>query len=555
MLTNINIRNFILVKSLSLDFQSGLHVLTGETGAGKSIWIDAIEIGLGGRADANIIYPNEKTCDITLCFDLKNLSDAKKWLASQDLPNDDECIIRRIIDAEKPSRTTINGVPIPQQLIRTFSECVLSIHGQHQHQRLLKADEQRDLLDRYADNENNLSLIQKYYDEWKTVDKETQTLKQHMHNKSSELSLLHYQLQEIQQLQIQENEYDKLFSQYQQLHHSKQFAVTLNEALTFVDNDNNPGACNLTQQSLRQLQSIRTDNPKIENIKSLLQTACIHLDEARDALKQYSHDNDFSGDQLEKIEQRLVLLQDFARKHHIDPTQLSHIENSLKQKIELLEKADEKLLSLENQKNKMIAEYQIIAGNLTQRREKAAKKLSIAITEQMQQLGMSGGKFEIQLHNNQLPINIYGNEQIHFLIATNPGQTPHDLSRIVSGGELSRLSLIIQVLTAQQKKLPTLIFDEVDVGIGGKTADLIGRLLRELSQNAQILCVTHLPQVAANGHHHFFASKMVDDKTTSTQIILLTAQERAKELARMLSGSKITEKSLEHATELLENIG
>jgi DNA repair protein RecN (Recombination protein N) len=205
MLTHIHINNFVIVKSLSLDFQNGLHVLTGETGAGKSIWIDAIEIGLGGRADAQMIYPNEKTADITLCFDLKNLSDAKKWLAMHDLPNDDECIIRRIIDIEKPSRTTINGIPVPQQLVRNFAENVLSIHGQHQHQRLLKTDDQRELLDRYANNDEILLQIHTHYDQWKSIDREMQTLKLQMQNKTSDLNLWQYQLEELQQLHIQEN--------------------------------------------------------------------------------------------------------------------------------------------------------------------------------------------------------------------------------------------------------------------------------------------------------------------------------------------------------------
>src|SRR3990167_6526031 len=479
MLNHIHIKNFIIVKSLSLDFQNGLHVLTGETGAGKSIWIDAIEIGLGGRADSNMIYPGEKTCDITLCFDLNNLTDAKKWLAANDLPNDNECIIRRIIDQDKSSRTTINGIPIPQQLVRTFSEYVLSIHGQHQHQRLLKSDDQRELLDRYANNSDLLLKIQTYYDEWKSIDREVQILKKQIQNKTSDLNLWQYQLEELENCAIQENEYEKLFTQFQQLHHAKQFSTTLHEALLLLENENSPAANNLTHQSLQHLNTIRTDDSKIENIRSLLQTATIHLDEARDALQQYCNTIDFSGEQLEKIEKRLSLLQDIARKHHIDPTQLTDIENSLRQKILLLEKSDETITDL--------------------KRQKAAKKLCVAITDQMQQLGMNGGKFDIQLQTNESPISNIGSEKIHFLIATNPGQTPHDLSQIVSGGELSRLSLIIQVLTAEQKNTPTLIFDEVDSGVGGKTADLVGKLLRQLSNNAQVLCVTHLPQVAANG--------------------------------------------------------
>ena len=551
MLTNITINNFIIVKSLSLDFYSGLHTLTGETGAGKSIWIDAIEIGLGGRADAKMIYPNAQSADITLCFNLQNLPEAKKWLESHDLPYEEECIIRRIIDSEKPSRTTLNGIPVPQQLVRTFSEMILCIHGQHQHQQLLKSDEQRHLLDQYAHNDALLLQIQTDYEEWKSLDRETQSLQAQSKNKSSDLTLWQYQLDELQKLAIRENEYDDLFLQYQQLHHAKNFATTLNEAFSYIQNDACPAAQDLTQHALQRLQTIHSDEPRIENIRSLLQTASIHLDEAADALQQYCDDADFSGAKLESIEKRLAVLQDIARKHHIDPTHLSEIEQSLKQKISVLEKADEILNTLEKQKNKILLSYQETAKKLTQYREKAAKKLSVAVTEQMQELGMHGGHFTIQFIKNNTPIHPNGNENVQFLIATNPGQAPHELSQIVSGGELSRLSLMMQVLTTQQKKVPTLIFDEVDVGIGGKTADLVGRLLRQLSNDAQILCVTHLPQVAAYGHHHFRASKIVDGKQTTTAITLLNQTERTEELARMLSGATVTDKSLLHANELL----
>lgn len=551
MLTHIHIKNFVIVKSLSLDFENGLHVLTGETGAGKSIWIDAIEIGLGARADGYMIYPGEKTCDITVCFNLNKQPDAKAWLASHDFPDDDECIIRRIIDHDKPSRTTINGTPIPQQLIRQFAQFILCIHGQHQHQRLLKSDDQRDLLDRYAKNDDLLLTIQTQHEEWKSLDRELNTLKQQAQNKSSDLTLWQYQLDELHQLHLSENEYDNLFLKYQQLHHGKQFAMALNETLSFIHHDDNPAAHDLTEQALQRINSIHLDDPKIENIKSLLQTAAIHLDEARDALQQYCYDLDVGGDQLDHIERRLAQLQDTARKHHVDPNQLNEVIASLQQKITQLEKADEIISNLEQQQKQIIQNYQKNAKKLTDSRQSAAKKLSHAITAHMQELGMHGGQFAIELPKQESAIHPYGNEKIQFLITTNPGQPPHELSHVVSGGELSRLSLILQMITAQQKNTPTLIFDEVDVGIGGKTADIVGRLLRALSQSAQVLCVTHLPQVAACGHHHYFAEKIIDGKSTSTTMRILTKSERTEELARMLSGAAVTENSLSHAKELL----
>lgn len=551
MLANIHIKNFIIVKSLSLDFQNGLHVLTGETGAGKSIWIDAIEIGLGGRVDARMIYPGETRSEITLCFDLAHHTHTKKWLSSQDLPSEDECIIRRIIDQDKPSRTTLNGIPIPQQLIRTLAHYLLCIYGQHQHQRLLKSDEQRELLDHYAGNDLLLETIQTQYTEWKKLECEIQICTEQAKNKSSDLALWQYQLEELQTLQLEDNEYEKLFSRYQQLHRKKQFAITLHETLSFIQGDDQPAACALAQQALQKLNTIRAEDAEISNIQQLLTTANIHLEEAFDALQKYCHHIDMDDNQLQKIEKRLTILQDVARKHHIDPAQLNELIISLQQKITQSEKADEIILAHKQKQKTIIAEYDASAKKLSQSRKKAAEKLSAAITAQMQTLGMSGGYVEISLEKNENPISAFGNEQIYFLITTNPGQKPHALSHIVSGGELSRLSLIIQMLTAEKKNTPTLIFDEVDVGIGGKTAEIVGKLLRELSNNTQVLCVTHLPQVAANGHHHFKAEKVSDGKITSTMIKLLDKKEQTEEIARMLSGAKITSNSLSHAKELL----
>lgn len=554
MLTHIHIKNFIIVKSLSLDFQHGLHVLTGETGAGKSIWIDAIEIALGGRADANMIYAGEKNAEITLCFDLRHLPAAKQWLQEHALPDEDECIIRRTIDQDKPSRTTINGTPTPQQFIRALAETILCIHGQHHHQRLLKSDMQRIILDRFAGNEALVFSTHQHHETWKTLDRESQQLQLQMQNKSSDLALWQYQLDELQSLTISENEYDTLFAQFQKAHHTKHFAESMHEAYALINNDDATSASDLVQQALHRLHSLPHDDASITNIRSLLQTAAIHIDEASDALQAYCHANDFSPAELAHIERRLATLQDIARKHHVDPTQLSEVETGLQHKIAQLEQADDVLASLEKQKKEVVAHYQKTAATLSKQRNSAAKKLSSAITEAMQTLGMNGGQFEIALPAHNKPIHFYGNEDIQFLIATNPGQSPQPLSQVVSGGELSRLSLIIQMLTVEKNNTPTIIFDEVDVGVGGKTATLIGRLLRELGQKTQVLCVTHLPQVAACGHHHFYAKKISDGKTTSTTILPLTETERTEELARMLSGSHITENSLSHARELLTTI-
>lgn len=554
MLSHIHIHNFVIVKSLSLDFAHGLHVLTGETGAGKSIWIDAIHIGLGGRTDATIIYPGETTCDITLCFSLENQPEAKQWLTERDLSSDHECIIRRIIDHQKPSRTTINDVPVTQQFIREFAEHVLCIHGQHQHQQLLKSDDQRKLLDRHANNEMLLSEIQLCYTEWKTIHHELDTLNAQVKTKSSDLALWCYQRDELLALQIESDEYETIFKRYQELHHTKQFASKLNEAFSLINGDTDLSAIDQVHQSLQRIHSIQSSDKKITHIHSLLQTASIHLAEARDALQVYCNNFDNSDAELAMIEKRLTVLQDIARKHHVDPTELEDVIQSLNHNIEHLAQSDQRIQSLEKKQQTVINAYQKIANKLTYIRDKTAKTLSADITSFMQQLGMQEGRFEIQLVPTDTAIHSYGNETIQFFVATNSGQVPHALGQIVSGGELSRLSLIIQLLIAQQKNTPTLIFDEVDAGIGGKTADMIGRLLRKLGEKTQVLCVTHLPQVAACGHHHFLAEKATHQEKTCTTITVLDDHQRIKELARMLSGAAITQKSMLHAKELLMSL-
>ncbi len=551
MLTHIYIQHFAIVQSLALDFQAGLQVLTGETGAGKSIWVDALQIGLGERTDASVIYANEPRCEITLCFDLQKLPSAQSWLSAHDLSDIEECIIRRVIYRDKPSRTTINGTPIPQQLVRELSHLLLCIHSQHQHQRLLKSPQQRYLLDQYANNDDLLTKLQTQYEQWKKINDQLMQLKSQVQSKAANQSLWQYQLNEIQSLQLADNEFQETFEKYQRLHAAKNTITALNEVLALLSSDTQPSATALLQQAQKQLQNIHGLDTALQTAQTLLDSATIQLDEATASLADYCGDTDFQLAQLDQIEQRLQAIQDIARKHHIEPEQLHTVEKTLEAQLQVLENIDTEIEAFEKQLTSIENNYQKIADKLTTRRQNTAKKMSVAITEHMQTLGMPGGQCQIICEPITRGVHPYGNETVIFLVATNPGQTPQPLSQTVSGGELSRLSLICHVLTAEVKNTPTLIFDEVDVGIGGKTADIVGRLLRELGKQTQVLCITHLPQVAANGHHHFKAEKITQKQQTCTTIKPLTVAERTHEIARMLSGSSITEKSLSHANELL----
>lgn len=552
MLTHIHIQHFAIVESLALDFQMGLQVLTGETGAGKSIWVDALQIGLGERADASVIFSNATRCSITLCFDLSQLEKAKRWLATQDIDATDECIVHRVIYADKPSRTTINGIPVPQALVKELSHYLLCIHSQHQHQQLLKHAQQRHLLDQYANNDALIKTIHQHYLQWKTLEDKLTTLQSQAQSKSANLALWEYQLTEIKNLALEDNEFQETFSQYQKLHQSKNVLGALNKALFYLSNeDDQPSASSLLSHAQRCIDSISEQDEMTRQVQTALETAHVHIIEASETLSQFCNDTDFQLSQLDQMEKRLNQIQMIARKHNVEPEALSLIEHDLETQIQALENVDNEIAHLKKQQVDIVNAYQTTAATLTNSRKKAAKAMEKIITDDMQSLGMPGGKCEI--HCNTQPDGIYpfGNESVSFLVATNPGQKPQALSQHVSGGELSRLSLICHVLTAQAKNTPTLIFDEVDVGIGGKTADVVGKLLRELGKHAQVLCITHLPQVAANGHHHFKAEKITDKHTAITTIKPLDVAERREEIARMLSGATITEKSLSHATELL----
>lgn len=551
MLTHIHIQNYVIVDSLSLDFKSGLNVLTGETGAGKSIWVDAVGLALGDRADTNAIRQNETQCDITLCFDLSHIPSAKQWLCDQQLESDDECIIRRVIQHDGPSRSTINGRPCPLSLLREFSQHVLTTHGQHQQQALLKRDYQRSMLDRFAKNHNLLSQIVELYSQSQRIQKELDELNAKSSNRDAELNLLRYQLDELEQHAPQPNEWQTLSSQHQKLYNAKDLIQHVNQAIAVSIENESSSAITMIQQAIIELTSIKHDDKQITAIKELLNTATINLQEAGDELHHYRNALDLDPESLASIELRLSQIHDLARKHHVNPEQLSDVLIALQQKVTQLENIDSEIQILNDAKQKLMQQYQQLAEKLTASRHKAANVISKKITAYMQELGMQGGQFTIEFETLTNGIYAHGNERITFLVSTNPGQTLSPMNKVISGGELSRISLALQVITAEKEGTPTLLFDEVDVGIGGKTADIVGQLLRKLGEHTQVLCITHLPQVAALGHHHYKAIKQSTSKTTTTCIQPLSQAQRIDELARMLSGAKITEQTRAHAKEML----
>ena len=549
MLTDITINNFTIIDKLDLELNPGFTVITGETGAGKSIILDAVNLALGARGDSKTVRPGEKRCLISLSFEIGKNALAKAWLSAHDF-SDDECIVQRSITADGKSRSSINGQPCPQSLMREFGELILTIHGQHQHQALLKSETQRQCLDYFADNQPLLEKTRDYFASWQAIDKQLTDLQTKNINKTAEIELLRFQLKELNEASLQADEWHTLSEQHKSLYHAKDIIDLLNESLSFLS-DHEFAITSQLAHAENNLSQILKFDARFTNAKQLLSEANIQLDEAVDELNGLKDQLDLDPEALQKTEARLSLLHQLARKHRVEPAELFGVQQRLQKQLTTLEDADQIIEDLKKQQTEIISSYQTVASKLSKARQKSAKLLNKKITEAMQTLSMEGGYFQIDFSARDNAIHPHGNEQVLFMVSTNPGQPLSPMQKVVSGGELSRISLALEVLTASKTQKPVLIFDEVDTGIGGKTADVVGNLLRELGQSAQIFCVTHLPQVAAKGMHQFKVEKIKSKASTRTQIAVLNHQQRIEEIARMLAGSEISDQALKHAEELL----
>ena len=539
MLTNLVIKDFTIIDHLDINLQPKMTVLTGETGAGKSIIIDTLEIALGARS--------KEHCDITASFNIENNVAAKNWLQNQDLSNDDECIIRRIININGRSRSSINSTPYPQQLTRELGSLLVNIHGQHEHQALLKRDSQRDLLDNFANHQQLCSEVKNIYLDWQKTNNKLTELQKLTSNQQAQTDLLNYQIKELDELTLEENELEDLHQEHKQLVNAEQLLANCNSALNIITENNLVNA----QNALTNIKDIDT---KINTAHELLNNATIQAQEAAYELQHYLDKVNLNPERLASVEQRLNTIHNLARKHHVQPEQLFDLHKDLSTQLQQITNAAEDVKKITENLQTLTTKYQTTANKLTTSRKQAAEKLCEKITQQMQQLNMPYGKFEILfIPNKNNNFSATGLEQIEFLVTINPGQPLQPLTKVASGGELSRISLAIQVITASTAITPTLIFDEVDVGIGGKTAEIVGQLLQTLGNTTQIICVTHLPQVAAQGHHHLQVTKQTSKTTTTAQIKTLEHDSRIKEIARMLGGIKITAQTLAHAKEMCEN--
>ncbi len=552
MLTQIYIRNFAIIDQLELDLSQGMSVMTGETGAGKSILVDALGLVLGDRADSDVVRHGAERAEISAYFDITQLKPVQAWLQENDLDVADECALRRIISAEGRSRGYINGSPAPLQLMKALGEMLVDIHGQHQHQSLLKADIQRHLLDDYAGNKSLVDQIHQLYQGWKNASQQLETLRQNARQKDARLELLRYHTRELEALDLGLDELKQLDEEQRRLANGGNLMQKCSSALEALYENDAGSALHLVNQQLAELESLRQLDPQLSGICDMLNEATIQIQEGCNDLRHYVDRLELDPERLDWVEQRLGSIHDMARKHHVKPETLPELLTQFSDELAQLENVDIELETLENQIEKLQQQYTDLAGKLSQKRSKAATKLAKQVTAIIRELGMPAGKFSLSLtpREENAP-HRHGRETISFEVAANPGQPAKPLTKVASGGELSRISLAIEVLLCNSQQIPTLIFDEVDTGIGGAVAESVGQQLRALGKSHQVLCVTHLPQVAALGHQHFQVSKLVEKKKTRTRIIELDTQARQDEIARMLGGMEITTQTRAHAEEMI----
>ncbi|WP_096086115.1 DNA repair protein RecN [Agaribacterium haliotis] len=553
MLSHLQISNFTLVEQLELELHKGLSALTGETGAGKSILLDALALVLGDRADADKVRHGAERADIQASFNLAALPWVSKWLKEQDLGEGDECLLRRVVTQEGRSRAFINGQSVTLQQLKCLGDMLVDIHGQHEHQSLLKNRTQLRLLDAFGQQRKLAKEVKRAYFHWHCCKERLEQLQNQSDEINARFQLLSYQVDELEQLELGEHEINELENEQKQLaniEHIQHNCQHLNELCS----DDEQGLISRLHSGLKLLNELGdTKSTKLQNVESLLEQALINVQEAHNDVEREQQNQELDPKRLQEIDQRLSRIYDVARKHRVMPEELYALQQQLNGELQQLQSGDKQIEALESELAEYLLHYRQLADQLSQVRQQAAEQLQLAVNGKLAQLAMGHANFVASLQSLSEQPHSDGNEQVQFLISTSPGQAPKALAKIASGGELSRISLAIQVVTAQTSTIPTLIFDEVDVGIGGTTGDIVGELLRELGEQGQVLCVTHLAQVASKAHHHLRVEKTIEKDAVNSSLSQLGGDEKIMEIARMMGGAIDSEQSLAHARAMLAN--
>jgi DNA repair protein RecN (Recombination protein N) len=552
LLLSININNYTLVETLEIEFSSGTTAITGETGAGKSLVLDALGMALGDRADTGTIRHGKDRAEITATFAIDSIEDAKVWLNNNDFSAEDECILRRIYTVEGRSRGYINGQSCTMQQLQQLGDMLSDIHSQHEHQSLLRRETHRRLLDEYTNATDLASQVASDFRDWHAAHKKLTALLERSDELIARKDLLSFQVNELQQIDIEPTSLAKLEVEQQTLANAEQILQDSHSLLAICDQNEGNNVRDGLNRALSILAGLKHKPDALGSAEELLQGSLIQIEEATREIE--SHIDRFEADpqRLALVEDQLAIIFQLSRKHRVNADQLSETLTVLEQELQSLQDGGESIDTLQLQVADLAADYETSASKLSAMRQKGSATMAAEINQQLQKLSMEGAELVVQL--SPLDTGEYrasGFEEVEFLLATNPGQPHKALAKIASGGELSRVSLAIQVVAAAHSKIPTLIFDEVDVGIGGSTADIVGQLLKRLGDRGQVISVTHQPQVAAHAHHHYRASKVVEANSAESLMVALDHSARVDELARMLGGAQVTDQTLSHAAELL----
>ena len=554
MLKSIYISNFAIIDQLELEFHSGMSVLTGETGTGKSIIIDALNLALGGRADRSMARDKEQRIEIAVTLDTSQVKAALNWLEKHSLDTQDtQCVLRRVIAANGKSRAYINGSPCPLMQLRHLGAQFVDIYGQHEGQSLMHRDQQRTLVDSFCENEATVDELAGLFRDWQDLNRQLSEVENTHEAARSQLDLLRYQFQELEQLALEDGEVEELNARHIHLSHANELregSMRISDRLAGEGDDK---IFDRLGQLVVELEKLNATDPLLNSPFEELRGIQIQLGETAGALRDYSEKMSTDPQELQCVEERIAVVEEIARKHRVKPGELIGLYSSISNKLQILEDSHVDPEEVRHALHEIEQRYRVLAAKISAARKASAQALDETITEAMQRLGMRGGRFHIDIQprpSDEPTLN--GLDALQFLVSTNPGQDLRPLNKVASGGELSRLSLAIQITTANNLAIPTLIFDEVDAGVGGATAEIVGKHLHELSYNAQVLCVTHLAQVAAQADHHYKVDKLEHDTSIRTEISQLEEQARIDELARMLGGIKMTRNTQEHAKEMLQ---
>ena len=555
MLTQLTINNFAIVRQLEIELAKGMSVITGETGAGKSIAIDALGLCLGQRIETSMVREGQERAEICASFFIEPTNPAYQWLQEQELQDSDnpsDCILRRVINADGRSKAFINSTPVSASQLKEIGQYLIHINGQHASQLLLKNDYQLQLVDTFAHHHDLLAQMREDYRAWKNLQTQVKTFQQKVAENEAKKQLLQYQVEELDEFALRPNEYLELEEDQRRLSNSEQLTQLSQSALQLLSENETVSIDSMLYRAMQYIDELSELDPRYASVQTMLNDALIQVQEATSEVQHLASHIEQDPMLLQEIEQRLGQALQLARKHNVKPEELVEWHQKLKAELTALLDFSESEERLILEEKAAFEKMQRTAKQLHESRCQAARKLAQQVTHSIKGLAMENAEFFIEVNSDLAKVAANGADNIVFTLRSNLGQQAQPLAKVASGGELSRISLAIQVLTSDQSAIPTLIFDEVDVGISGKTASVVGKLLRQLGDKCQVLCVTHLPQVACHGHHQFNVEKFTVDDKTETKMTALSQEERVPALARLLGGSEITDLALANAQEMLD---